>query len=215
MGTPENPLLDHPGDESSAARVMKLSNLFRAAAIQDIEIGTVVEVDNLTRFAGVVDAIALKLMLDQAGDEMRIIPPTVSAYLPDLLGREQRKGGYWGKTTENHKAIIIPEDRSIIDLRQREREDVKAMTFLAVRDIVTTGRGNIGAVATTCTVYGRTRLRESIAGDMLLGSFTVRTRRANHDVLDRLLQESQANWARRMRAGLRAAYPAGIPGLGK
>lgn len=217
MGTPEDPNFLPESYTEPSATVVWYGDIRSDEDIRGLGVGTVIEIYSLGQFGRVAEHIAKRILLDEAGDDQIIVSPLVRTDLPERLRRLQRSGGFWGDDkTENNMAIIIPTDRSIMDSRQRDREDMRAMSFLAVRDIISTKGGNRGPVSTTCTVYGKPVRRTFVGrGDQLMGNFAVATHKADHNAIRQLLQESKASRLRQLEHAIRFAYPAGIPGLGK
>ena len=122
--------------------------------------------------------------------------------------RQRRFNGRFG----DERALIIPPDPNAFSggTSALPPEDMRA--FVGAIDLYSTGRGNIGTFSYRVDIALRAF---NDRGYFAHPDFAVRLGSVDGRSIQKLLQESQAEWAHVVSEGLRTVFPAGLPGLGK
>lgn len=204
-------LTSNDDENNPSANIVHFGLIFQ----RELPVGTViVDIPGMNGFDQVVKALK-KILADKEHLDDKLLPaPEIKSRLQD----EERERNFYGQTA-NYRAVIIPPNISIIPIGVRRRVKVeKATTFLAIRDRITTGIGNIGPITTECTVY----LVSNPYFDPSKGvesriptEARVATKIREKHHIEELINNPHEEWAKQRAAALTAAYPARLPSLGK
>lgn len=131
-------------------------------------------------------------------------------YLDSLLEIDLRKRKFYGKTS-NNRVIIVPTRKSYIRRKGELDIDDNAITFLAIRDIVSTGLGKVGDFSSQVTVYAlnEEKDRRLLGGEHARVDFQISSVGSSQKITKNLIEESRERWTEVLSQGLKRVYRGG------